>query len=85
MALLIRHREGDSTMYAVEFQTTVKEDGSIEIPSAYRQQMKGTVRVIILADNPSDKPSIIRELLANPRHVSDFTPLSRDEIYDRSH
>lgn len=71
-------------MYAVEFQTKVKDDGSIDIPAAYRAQVQGMVRVIILTDAPLAKPSIIRELLNNPRRVANFTPFKRDELYDRS-
>lgn len=71
-------------MYALEFQTTIKEDGSIEIPAVYRPQIKGTVRVIILTNEPTTKASIIRQLLDNPRQIDDFTPMKRDEIYDRS-
>ncbi len=71
-------------MYAVEFETTVKEDGSIDIPLTYRPQVRGTIRVIILTNAPPAKPSIIRELLAHPRRVTNFTPFKRDEIYDRT-
>jgi hypothetical protein len=71
-------------MHAVEFQTTVKDDGSIDIPAAYRSQLKGTVRVIILADEVITKSSFISRLLENPRYVENFTPFKRDEIYDRS-
>lgn len=71
-------------MYAVEFQAKVKEDGSIDIPEAYRPQVHGVVRVIILTNAPTTKPSIIRQLLNNPRRVDNFTPFKRDEIYDRS-
>ena len=71
-------------MYAVEFQTKVKDDGSIDIPAAYRPQVHGMVRVIILTDAPTTKPSIIRQLLNNPRRVDNFTPFKRDELYDRS-
>ncbi len=71
-------------MYAVEFHAKVKEDGSIDIPAAYRPQVQGTVRVIILTEEPVNKPSIIRQLLANPRRVENFTPFKRDELYDRS-
>jgi hypothetical protein len=72
-------------MYAVEFQAHVKDDGSLDIPEAYRPQIHGTVRVIILTHTPPNpKPSIIRQLLANPRRVDTFTPFTRDELYDRS-
>ena len=71
-------------MYAVEFQAQVTDDGSIAIPAAYRPQVHGMVRVIILTDAPTTKPSIIRHLLNNPRRVDPFTPFTRDELYDRS-
>ena len=71
-------------MYAVEFQAKVNDDGSIDTPVAYRPQVHGLVRVIILTDAPTTKPSIIRQLLNNPRRVAPFTPLTRGEIYDRS-
>ena len=71
-------------MYAIEFRTAVKEDGSIDIPEEYRQQVKGTVRVIILTLEPARKTSIIQDLLNNPRKVTDATPMRRDDIYDRS-
>jgi len=71
-------------MYAVEFQAKVTDDGSITIPVAYRPQVHGTVRVIILTDAPTNRPSIIRQLLNNPRRVAPFTPFQRDELYDRS-
>ncbi len=71
-------------MYAVEFQAQVKDDGSIDIPLAYRPQVQGYVRVIILTDPSIAKPSIIRHLLNNPRRVAPFTPLTRDETHDRS-
>jgi bifunctional DNA-binding transcriptional regulator/antitoxin component of YhaV-PrlF toxin-antitoxin module len=73
-------------MYAIEFQTTVKEDGYIEIPAEYRQQVQGsTVRVLILTQTPAPKPSIIHQLLENPRRVNDFSPLTRDEIHEQEH
>lgn len=71
-------------MHAVEFQAHVNDDGSIDIPEAYRQEVQGRVRVIILTDISTSKPSILHHLLDNPRQVAPFTPLTRDEIYDRS-
>lgn len=71
-------------MYAVEFQAKVKDDGSIDIPAVYRVQVQGVVRVIILTDTLTNKPSVIRQLLNNPRRADNFTPFKRDELYDRS-
>jgi hypothetical protein len=67
-------------MTAVEFQTSIK-DGTIEIPSEYRDQVKGTVRVIILSTERSRQPNIIDRLLAEPLQVDHFRPLTREEIY----
>ncbi|GAB4207749.1 MAG: hypothetical protein OHK0022_36360 [Roseiflexaceae bacterium] len=71
-------------MLAFEFHAYINEDGTITIPEPYRSQLHGTVRVIILTEQPASKPSIIRQLLANPRRVEDATPFKRDELYNRS-
>ncbi len=71
-------------MQAIEFQATVKEDGRIDIPPAYRPQVKGTVRVIILTETSAAEPSILQRLLENPRKIEAFTPLTREEIYNRN-
>jgi len=70
-------------MYAVEFQTQVT-DGTIEVPSEYRQRVKGTVRVIILAEETAPEIDMIEHLLAHPIHAPGFVPMKRDEIYQRS-
>jgi len=72
----------EQTMYAIEFQTHVK-DGIIRIPPQYQEQLQNSVRVIILVEPPSPTHTFIDQLLASPLHISDFQPLSRDEIYAR--
>lgn len=72
----------ETTMYAIEFQTHVK-DGIIQIPPQYQEQLQNSVRVIILVEPPSPTHTFIDQLLANPLHIPDFQPLSRDEIYAR--
>ena len=70
-------------MYAVEFQTTVK-NGVIEIPPEYRAQVPGRVRVIVLADeSPSVKVNMIDYLLTHPIEARGFKPLSREEAHAR--
>ena len=75
-------------MYAIEFQARVK-DGSIEIPSRYRDRLGRTVRVIILREHSSraqgegKSPNLIDQLLETPLKLKGFTPLSRDEIHAR--
>ena len=70
-------------MYAVEFQTTVK-NGAIHIPPEYRHKFRPRVRVILLAEATTETTTnLIDELLAAPLQVKDFHPLSREEIYAR--
>jgi hypothetical protein len=67
----------------VEFQATVN-DGIIEIPPKYRDQVTGRVRVILLADEmPAVKANRIDLLLAHPVEVEGFTPLTREEAHAR--
>lgn len=69
-------------MYAIEFQTVVK-DGKIEIPAEYQQQFNTKVKVILLVDDrPSSSINIIDQLLLAPLSVKEFRPLSRDKIYN---
>ncbi|MEK6410423.1 MAG: hypothetical protein AABN34_26165 [Acidobacteriota bacterium] len=69
-------------MYAIEFQTRVM-DGSITIPEEYRDQLKGSVRVILLAEQSTEKFDMIEHLLANPLNFEGFKPLTREEIYEQ--
>lgn len=69
-------------MYAIEFQTQVK-DGVIQIPPQYQGQLQARVRVIILVESPPATNTFIDELLAQPLQIPDFEPLSREEIYVR--
>ena len=67
-------------MIAIEFQTRVK-DVVIEVPSEYRDQLVGAVRVIVLTQPLTPSRGIIAELLDHPIHDPSFTPLPREEIY----
>ncbi len=69
-------------MEAIEFKTRVK-NGVIQIPEKYKQQLKDTVKVIILCDQKPTQKNIIDDMWKNPLKISDFTPLSREEIYER--
>lgn len=70
-------------MYAVEFRAKVK-NGTIEIPSQYRDRVTGDVKVILLAESQEQTSNLIDQLLAEPLRVQGFKPLSRDDIYARS-
>ena len=67
-------------MNAVEFQADIK-NGTIEIPAEYRNDVKGTVRVIVLSSEPKQQADIIDRLLAEPLQADHFRPLTREEIY----
>jgi hypothetical protein len=67
-------------MYAVEFRAKVK-NGTIEIPSQYRDRLTDEVKVIVLAETQARTDNLIDQLLEKPLQVKGFKPLSRDEIY----
>ena len=68
-------------MQAVEFQAKIK-NGTIEIPSQYKDKLKRIVRVIILTDEGETTSNLIDQLLVSPLKVRNFKPLSRAEIYE---
>jgi len=70
-------------MEAIEFRTKIK-NGTIKIPKKYKQKIGNTVKVIIIAEQKEKHADIIDELLKNPIKLKDFSPLSREEIYERS-
>ncbi len=70
------------TMIAIEFHTRIK-DGAIEIPAEYLDQLSGSVRVIILRTEHQKTSKIIERVLREPIYDPTFTPLRRDDIYDR--
>jgi hypothetical protein len=70
-------------MYAVEFQAQIK-NGTIEIPEVYRDRFKERVRVILLAEEASPSGDLIDQLLQHPLKVAGSTPLTREELYERS-
>lgn len=74
-------------MSTIEFETEAA-NGNIEIPEKYRPQLKGKLQVVVsvkkaqtIEQEPDD---IITELINNPLKVTDFKPLTRNEIYDRN-
>jgi len=69
-------------MYAIEFQTTVK-NGIIEIPREYLSNLTNRVRVILLVEEAKSAVNFIDELLAHPVRVKGFRPLTREQVYAR--
>lgn len=86
-------------MEAIEFQTTLGNDGIISIPYGLDEKVKrGKVRVIVIGDEKAffDREETndrdlerardyIDYLMKNPIKVDKSRPfLTRDELYDRS-
>ena len=69
-------------MSVIEFQTYI-DHGTIELPKEYQDRVKGRARIIILTDDVEDEEDMVEYLLNNPYQVDEFTPLTRDEIYER--
>lgn len=73
----------ENFMHAFEFQAKPK-DGRIEIPIEYQDKISGTVRVIVLSsEKATTKTDIIDRLLEHPIKLENFTPITREEIYER--
>jgi hypothetical protein len=69
-------------MSVIEFQTYI-DQGIIELPKEYLDRIKGRVRIIILTNDDEDAEDMVAFLLDHPYQVDTFTPLTRDEIYER--
>ncbi|MFO7970837.1 MAG: hypothetical protein R6U40_03705 [Desulfobacterales bacterium] len=68
-------------MEAIEFRTKTK-NGIIQIPKKYKQKISNPVKVIIISEQKEFKADIIDDLLENPIKLKDFSPFSREEIYE---
>jgi len=69
-------------MEAIEFKSRIK-NGIIQIPEKYKQKISNTVKVIVITEKKAKQTDIIDKLLANPIKSKDFSPFSREEIYER--
>jgi len=69
-------------MEAIEFKTKVK-NGTIRIPKKYKQKIGNTVKVIIMTEQKAKQADIIDKLLTNPIKLEKFSPLLREEVYER--
>lgn len=70
-------------MHAIEFHATINGD-SIEIPPEHRTKLSGGATVIVMPDVvPAAGPNLIDQMLAQPRRVVGFKPLTRDDAHAR--
>ena len=73
-------------MEAIEFKTKIK-NGTIQIPDKYKKKIGNTVQVILISDQPAiigeQEKDIIDKLLSNPIKLKNFSPFSREEVYER--
>jgi hypothetical protein len=68
-------------MSVIEFQTYVHH-GMIELPKEYINHVTGRIRVIILTNEENNDTDMIEFFMEHPFDMADFTPLTRDMIYD---
>jgi ureidoglycolate hydrolase len=73
-------------MSTIEFQADVK-NGIIEIPELHKTEFMAQehVRVIVIKQTQQQTKASnrLQYLLDHPLKIDSFTPLQRDEIYDR--
>ena len=60
-------------MHAVEFRARVT-DGTIEIPSQYRDKLRKVVTVIVLTEVEEETNDLIDQILETPFYVKGFEP-----------
>lgn len=76
-----RDNKATGAMKATEFQANV-ENGLIRVSAEYRSRLTEPVRVILLAEERTERKNMIDRLLESPRKVKGFKPLSREKIYE---
>jgi hypothetical protein len=69
-------------MEAIEFKTKIK-NGIIQVPKKYNLSKGKTVRVIIISEQKPNQADIIDKLLTNPIQIENFSPFTREEIYEK--
>ncbi|GAK59630.1 hypothetical protein U27_06615 [Candidatus Vecturithrix granuli] len=70
-------------MYAIEFHTTIT-NGIIEVPHCYLSHIAKHVKVIVLMEETQQKTGLLAQLLQTPLKLEQFTPLTREEIYEHA-
>ncbi len=70
-------------MQALTFKATVK-NGMIRIPRKYQNQLPEHVKIVVFPEKQRSGEDAIERLLANPLRITNFQPLSREDIHDRS-
>lgn len=71
-------------MHVIEFQAK-PENGRIKIPAEHKDKITGSVRVIVVSQEESiGAVDMIDRLLEQPIEIENFTPLAREEVYERS-
>lgn len=70
-------------MHVIEFQAK-PENGRIEIPAEHKDKITGSVRVIVVSQEKSTGTAdMVDRLLEQPIEIENFTPLAREEVYER--
>lgn len=70
-------------MQIIEFQTQV-QNGNIEIPDEFKDQLTGlvSVSVMMLTRGNPGQPDMLEQLWNKQIKVENFKPLTREEIYE---
>ena len=68
-------------MEAIEFKTKIK-NGLIRIPDKKKKKTSGYVKVIVLSEQKAPEADFIDDLLSKPVQLKDFSPMTREEVYE---
>ena len=76
-------------MGRIEFDTTIEREGVIRIPANLTNGLRNGEAVhVTVAPEPKERKTVkrmrlVERMINHPLVVDEFTPLTREEIYDR--
>ncbi|MBN2009903.1 hypothetical protein JW960_11225 [candidate division KSB1 bacterium] len=70
-------------MLAIEFNAKIK-NGIIRIPDQYSRKLSENVKVILIQEENDESIDKVEQLLQSPIKMKQFSPLTRDDLYERN-
>ncbi|MDP4199715.1 MAG: hypothetical protein Q8922_03830 [Bacteroidota bacterium] len=71
-------------MDRIDFEGTVEGDGIIRIPAEYKRELVKGETVHVSLSVGKRRTRLVDRMINHPVPVDEFTPLTREEIYDRT-
>jgi hypothetical protein len=72
-----------NNMDRIEFDTTIEREGVIRIPANLTNGLRNGETVHVTLSSGMRRTRLVERMINHPVVVDEFTPLTREEIYDR--